>query len=72
MAFPGRISLLLFLIMVSDLNKLLKFPHALFYTDDTTVMITGQNLRFMCIKINEDLESLKGQWLIENKLTLNI
>ena len=57
--------------MINNLNKALKFTHALLYADDTTIIFTGQNLRFMKIKINKDLEAL-SQWLINNKLTLNV
>ena len=44
--------------MINDLNKVLKFTHGLLYADDTTVIVTGQDLRFMSIKMNEDLETL--------------
>ena len=40
--------------MINDLNKALKFTHTLLYADDTTIIVTGQNLRFMIIKINKD------------------
>ena len=67
----GILSTLLFLIMINDLNKVLKFTHALLYAGDTTIIVNGQNLRFMSIKINKDLEAL-SQWLIDNKLTINV
>ena len=48
----GRISsTLLFLIMINDLNKVLKFTHGLLYADNTTIIVTGKNLRFTSIKI---------------------
>ena len=55
--------------MIGDLNKALKFTHELLYANDTTIIVTDQNLRFMSIKINKDLEAL-SQWLIDKKLTL--
>ena len=49
----------------------LNYTHALLYADDTTIIVTGQNLRFMSIEINKDLEAL-CQWFIDNKLTLYV
>ena len=46
----GLLSTLLFLIMINDFKKL-KSSHVLLYAYDTTIMVTGQNLRFMSIKI---------------------
>ena len=40
---------------MNDLNKKLKFTHALLYSDDTTILATGQNLKCMSNKINKDL-----------------
>ena len=62
---------MLFLITINDVNKSLKFSHALLYADDTTITETGQNLKFMCPKINKDLEAL-SKWFIVNKLTLKV
>ena len=41
--------------MINYLNKALKFTLALLYADDTTIIVIGQNLRFISIKINKDL-----------------
>ena len=57
--------------MINDSNKALKFTHTLSYGDNTRRIVTGQNLRFMSIKINKDLEAL-GEWLIDHKLTPNV
>ena len=54
----GILRTLLFLIMINELNKALKFTHALLYADDKIIIVTGQNLRIMGIKINKDLEAL--------------
>ena len=51
--------------MINDFNKALKFTHEL----DTTIIVTGENLRFMSIKVNKDWEAL-SQWLIDNNLRL--
>ena len=45
------LSTLGFLIMINDLNKALKFTHGHLHADDTTIIVTGKNLRFMSIKI---------------------
>ena len=57
-SWEGILNTLLFLIIINDLNKALKCTHALLYTDDTTIIYTGQNLSLMSIKINKDLEAL--------------
>ena len=46
--------------MISHLIKALKFTHELLYADDTTIIVTGQNLRFQNIQIKKDLETLKS------------
>ena len=53
------------------IKQSIKNTHALLYADDTTILVTGQILRFMSIKINKDLEAL-SQRLIDNKLTFNV
>ena len=57
--------------MITDLNKALKFTHALLYAHDTIKIVAGQICTFMSIKLNEDLETL-SQWLIDNKFTLYV
>ena len=61
----------LFLIITIDLNKVLKFTHAPLYAGDTTIIVTGKNLRFMSIKVNKDLET-PNQRSTDGKLILNV
>ena len=56
--------------MNNDLNKALKFVCVLLYANNATKIVTGQKLRFMRIKINEDLGTL-SLCLIDHTLTLN-
>ena len=56
----GVLSTFFFLIMINDLNKASKFIHALLYAGYTTTVVTGQNLRFMSMKINKVVETLKS------------
>ena len=53
----GKLSSVLFLIIISDLNKAWKFTQGLLYADNTTIIVTGQNLRHMNIKISKDLKT---------------
>ena len=49
----GILITLLFLIMINDLHKALKFTHVLEYANDTATIVTSQNLRSITIKINK-------------------
>ena len=57
--------------MINDLNKALKFNNGFLYVGNTKIVVTGQNLQSVSIKVNKDLQTL-SQWLIDNKLTLNV
>ena len=61
----------LYSILANDLPKCLKFCNSVIYADDTTVFVTGNNLRFLYRKLNEDLLRLV-QWFQNNSLSLNI
>jgi hypothetical protein len=41
------------------------------FADDTTIYITGGNLKFLTKKINEDLKYV-AQWFDDNSLSLNV
>jgi len=62
---------LMYLILANDLVKSLKFSNCISFADDTTVFASGNNLKFLYRKVNEDLRSLSN-WFDSNSLTLNI
>ena len=61
MMFPkgGILSNLLFLIVINDINKVLQFTYRLLYAENT-IIVTGQNLRFISIKIKQ---MIKGPYI---------
>lgn len=61
---------LMYIIMANDLVECLKFSNCVTFADDTTIFISGNNLKFLYRKINEDLKQL-GDWFDSNSLTLN-
>ena len=61
----------LFSLYINDMHrasKKLKFIH---FADDTTVYLSGPNLRELCITVGEELTKI-DEWLKANKLSLNI
>ena len=62
---------LLFNIYVNDLNEALKHSKYLLYADDTTIYITGTDIKSMYSVMNDDLNNLSN-WFRANKLALNI
>ena len=62
---------LLYIILSNDMPKCLKFSRAVMFADDTTIYATGNNVRFLYTKINEDLKKVT-QWFKNNSLSLNI
>ena len=62
---------LLFIIYVNDFPKCLKYSCSLAFADDTSIMISGKNLRTLFKKGNEELNNIDN-WLIANKLSLNV
>ena len=61
---------LLYLILANDLVKCLKFSSCVTFADDTTVFVSGSNLRFLYSKLNDDLKRL-SKWFDCNCLTIN-
>lgn len=61
---------LLYLIFANDLVKCLRFSNCVTFADDTTVFLSGNNLKFLYRKANEDLRHLSA-WFNSNSLTLN-
>jgi len=62
---------LMYNILSNDMPKCLKFSRAVMFADDTTIYVTGRNVRFLYRKINEDLKKIT-QWFKDNSLSLNI
>ena len=62
---------LMYILLSNDLPKCLKFSSCVTFADDTTVFISGNNLRFLYKKMNEELKSL-SDWFNSNSLTLNV
>lgn len=61
---------LLYTILVNDMPKVLKFCKCIMFADDTTIYVSGNNLKFMQRKLNQDLQNLM-KWLKSNSLSLN-
>ena len=49
----------------------IKFSTSILYADDTTIYVIGRNLRFMKLKLQQDL-FLLSRWLSVNHLKLNV
>ena len=62
---------LLFLIYINDLPNCLKNSKPAMYADDTNVSFTRQTSSDIEVKLNDELENVYN-WLLVNKLTLNI
>ena len=62
---------LLYIIFANDMPKSMKFTNSIMFADDTTVFITGRNLKFLFQKMNDDLNRLH-KWFIDNSLVLNL
>ena len=61
---------LLYIILANDMPKCLKFCNSVIFADDTTIFVSGKNLKFLYRKLNEDLKRLSN-WFNSNLLTLN-
>ena len=62
---------LMYIILANDLTKSLKFCSGVTFADDTTIYASGNSLKFLYKKVNEDLRSLSSLFN-GNSLTLNI
>ena len=49
----------------------LRYSNCILFADDTTIYVIGQNLRFLKVKLQADLDNL-SLWLIANKPVLNV
>ena len=62
---------ILFLLHVNDMKTALKNCHFRLYPDDTSILYSHQNVKFIEINLNYDINNL-CEWFIDNKLSLHI
>ena len=62
---------ILFILYINDLHKTTDNLQFIHYADDTSVLISGNDLAITSNILNDSL-SLIDQWLISNRLSLNI
>ena len=62
---------LLFLIFINDLHYSVSYGTSLLFADDTTLLHSHKNLRYLKWTVETDLNSLMD-WFKANKLTLNL
>jgi hypothetical protein len=62
---------LLFLIYINDLYNVVSYSVPLLFADDTNLFFSGKNPDHISTIINSELEQI-NQWLLTNKLSLNI
>ena len=65
------LGVLLFQLMINDISACLKFTSSILYADDTMLYIYGSSLRFLRLKMQDDLNNL-SEWLHANGLKLNV
>jgi hypothetical protein len=62
---------LLFLLYVNDLPNCLRHSSAELYADDTNLTVCSNNINNLQAILNSDLSNIH-QWIVANKLTLNV
>ena len=62
---------LLFLVFINYLPNCLSNSHPRMYADDTNLTYSGSDINTIQFHLNEDLANI-NEWLISNKLTLNM
>ena len=62
---------LLFQLIINDLPNCLRYGTSILYADDTTLFVYGRSLKFMCVKLQHNLDNLQV-WLHANSLKLNV
>ena len=60
----------LFLFIVNDMIRCLKYSSNILFADDTTIYVIGQNIKFLQHKIQFNMNNLYV-WLCVNRLSLN-
>ena len=61
----------LFLYMINDVKKSLKYSQSILFADDTTIYLIGTKIKFMRKKLQYDIDNL-FDWLNCNELFLNV
>ena len=61
----------LYIMYVNDLPNFTNEPNVIMYADDTTVYVTGDNLKYVETRMNEQL-NLLNNWFLCNRLSLNV
>ena len=62
---------LLFLLYVNDLSKVSDLLFVIMFADDTNLFISGKDIDVVVEIMNQELHKV-SQWMIANKLTLNV
>ena len=62
---------LLFLVFINDLHNVVEHGMSLLFADDTTLLHSHKNLRYLKWSVEDDLTRLMD-WFKANKLTLNL
>ena len=62
---------LLFLIYINDIHKSLDKLFFFLFADDTTLLFAHKNLKVLEQVVNSELSKV-SEWLVVNKLSLNI
>ena len=62
---------LLFLVFINDIHTSITFSSIILFADDTTILHSHRNLRFLKWCIEEDLKNLMD-WFKANQLTMNL
>ena len=61
----------MYTVLANDMTKCMKFCSSVVFADDTTIIISGNKLKYLFQKMNEDLKTLT-QWFNVNSLSLNV
>ncbi|CAB4038784.1 Hypothetical predicted protein [Paramuricea clavata] len=61
-----------FLLHVNDLPNCLRHTSAKMYADDTNLTACSDDINNLQANLNSDLNNIIHQWIVANKLTLNV
>ena len=65
------LGVLLFQLIINDMYQSIRYSTSILYADDTTLLLSGRSLKYLKIKLQQDLHSLSN-WLKINNLKLNV
>ena len=63
------LGVLLFQILINDLHRAIRYSSSILYADDTTIYLSGTNLRCVKAKLQYDISQLY-EWLCANNFVL--